>query len=158
MPAKALSFVDYLDRAILPIRILLGGLFIYTSLYHSLHAAEFLQSIKDYQLISGALVPWSGFLFIALEAGVGVLLLFGYFVRQAAVAAAALLLVFTVAIVSAIARDLGIACGCGLGDTQVGWLDVVRDLLLIVVAALIAWRADKEYPWFSAAKAEPASS
>jgi hypothetical protein len=155
MPAKAIS---YLDRVIGAIRVLFAGLFIYTSLWHSIHAAKFLQSIKDYQIVSGGLVPWSGLLFIALEAGIGVALFFRYFVRQTAIAAAVLLSIFTIAMISAIARGLDIACGCGLGDTQVGWPDVARDLLLVAVAVLIAWRADKEYPWLSAAKAEEASS
>jgi hypothetical protein len=155
MPAKAIS---YLDRAIMPLRVLFGGMFVYTSLWHGIHAADFLQSVKDYQIIPNGLAPWSGFLFIALEAAVGVALVFGYFVRPAAIVSAALLTVFTVAIVSAIMRDLGIACGCGLGDTQVGWFDVVRDAIFIVIALLIAWRANNEYAWFSAAKAEEASS
>ena len=79
-----------------------------------------------------------------LEAGVGIALVFGYFVRPVAIAAAVLLSVFTIAMVSAIVRGLDIACGCGLGDTQVGWLDVARDVLLIAVALLIAWRTGKE--------------
>jgi len=141
MPSKVLSI---LDRAILPVRILFGALFLYTSVWHAIHAGKLLQSIKDYQIISGALVPWSGLLFIALEAGIAITLIFGYFVRQAAIAAAALLALFTGAMVSAIARGLGIACGCGLGDTQVSWFDVVRDVLLIAIALLIAWRADQE--------------
>jgi len=141
MASKAVS---YLDRAILPIRILFGALFLYTSLWHGMHGAKFLQSIRDYQIAPGSLVPWSGFLFIALEAGVGIALVFGYFVRPVAIAAAVLLSVFTIAMVSAIVRGLDIACGCGLGDTQVGWLDVARDVLLIAVALLIAWRTGKE--------------
>ncbi len=140
MPSKLLSL---LDRVILPIRFLFGALFIYTSLWHSLHGEKFLQSIKDYQIISGPIVAWSGFLFIALEAGIGIALVFGFFVRQAAIVAAALLAVFTGVIVSAIVRGLDIACGCGLGDTQVGWFDVVRDVLLMAIALLIAWRTGK---------------
>jgi uncharacterized membrane protein YphA (DoxX/SURF4 family) len=141
MPSKVLSIVD---RAILPVRILFGALFLYTSVWHAIHAGKLLQSIKDYQIISGSLVPWSGLLFIAAEAGIAITLIFGYFVRPAAIAAAALLSVFTAAMISAIARGLGIACGCGLGDTTVSWFDVVRDVLLIAIALLIAWRTEKE--------------
>ncbi len=141
MPTKLLSLVD---RAILPLRFLFGALFIYTSVYHALHGAKFLQSVNDYEIVPASLIPWSGFLFIAFEAAVGIALVFGYFVRKAAIAAAALLFVFTAAMVSALVRGLDIACGCGLGDTQVSWLDVIRDSLLIAVALLIAWRTSKE--------------
>ena len=141
MPAKLLSLVN---RAILPLRILFGGLFIYTSIYHALHATKLLQSIKDYAIVPASLVPWSGLLLIAFEAGIGVALVFGYAVRQAAVTAAALLLVFMAAMVSAIVRGLDIACGCGLGDTHVSWWDVARDALLIAAALLIAWRTGRE--------------
>jgi uncharacterized membrane protein YphA (DoxX/SURF4 family) len=140
MSSKPLSATGWI---ILVIRILFGGLFIYTSVWHSMHAQEFLQSIKDYQIISGPLVSWSGFLFIALEAAIGVTLVFGFFVRQMALVAAALLAAFTGVIVSAIVRKLDIACGCGLGDTHVGWFDVVRDAFLIGIALLIAWRDGK---------------
>ncbi|HZS28708.1 MAG TPA: MauE/DoxX family redox-associated membrane protein [Candidatus Angelobacter sp.] len=141
MPSKVLPVVD---RAIMPIRLLFGALFLYTSVWHAVHATKLLQSIKDYQIISGSLVPWIGLLFIAAEGAIAITLIFGYFIRQSAIAAAALLAVFTGAMVSAIARGLDIACGCGLGDTHVGWFDVVRDVFLIAVALLIAWRADKE--------------
>src|SRR5260370_14786460 len=88
MASKAVS---YLDRAILPIRILFGALFLYTSLWHGMHGAKFLQSIRDYQIVPGSLVPWSGFLFIALEAGVGIALVFGYLILPVAIAAAGFL-------------------------------------------------------------------
>ncbi|HTC92567.1 MAG TPA: MauE/DoxX family redox-associated membrane protein [Terriglobales bacterium] len=141
MASKVISIVD---RAILPVRILFGALFLYTSVWHAVHAGKLLQSIKDYQIISGSLVAWSGLLFIAAEAGIAITLIFGYFVRQAAITAAVLLAIFTAAMVSAIARGLDIACGCGLGDTHVSWFDVVRDVFLIAIALLIAWRADKK--------------
>lgn len=141
MTAKLLSLAD---RAILPLRILFGGLFIYTSIYHALHATKLLQSVKDYAIVPASLIPWSALLLIAFEAGIGVALVFGYAIRQAAVTAAALLLVFMGAMISAIVRGLDIACGCGLGDTHVSWWDVARDALLIAAALLIAWRPGRE--------------
>src|SRR5260370_32166534 len=105
MPSKLLSL---LDRVILPIRFLFGALFIYTSLWHSLHGEKFLQSIKDYQIISGPIVAWSGFLFIALEAGIGVSFVFGFFVMQAAIVAAAFVAVFIGGIMKALLAWSGI--------------------------------------------------
>jgi hypothetical protein len=156
MPAKAIS---YLDRAILPLRVLFGGFLLYTAVVKALHPVEFLEAIRGYQILPTLLVPWSGFLLIALEAAIGIALLFGYFVRKAAMVAAALVFVFTAAIASAVIRQLPIVCGCGInGDAPVSWWEVARDLLLVAVAVLIAWRAPSEYPWFSPAKAEGASS
>ena len=42
MAGNALSLVD---RVILPVRILFGGLFIYTSVNHALHATKLLEGI-----------------------------------------------------------------------------------------------------------------
>lgn len=140
MPDKSRSPLEWV---VLLLRFAFGGLFVYTSIYHALHAAKLLQSIKDYAILPGALIPWSGFLLIACEAGIGVALFFGFAARQAAIASTALLLVFTGAMVSAKVRGLDIACGCGLGDTQVSWWDVARDIVLIAVAVFLAWRSGK---------------
>lgn len=151
MSLKPLSAMGWV---VLLIRVLFGGVFIWTSVWHSTHAKEFLQSIKDYQIISGALVSWSGFLFIAAEAAIGVCLIFGFFVRQMSIVATVLLAGFTGVIVSAIVRQLDIACGCGLGDTKVGWFDVVRDAVLIAVALFIFWGTGKEEKTQTAEAAE----
>src|SRR5260370_36274567 len=116
MPSKLLSL---LDRVILPIRFLFGALFIYTSLWRSLHGEKFLQSIKDYQIISGPIVAWSGFLFIALEAGIWVAFVFGFFFRQGGIVAAAFFSGFSRGKMCALVLRLGDSCGCGLGGTQV---------------------------------------
>jgi hypothetical protein len=156
MSEKAIS---YFDRAILPLRVLFGGFLLYTAVVKAIHPVEFLEAIRGYQILPNMLVPWSGFLLIALESAIGIALLFGYFVRLAATIGAALLFVFTAAIASAVIRGLPIVCGCGInGDAPVSWWEVARDLLLVALAGVIAWRANKEYPWFSAAKAEGASS
>jgi hypothetical protein len=59
-------------------------------------------------------------------------------VRAGALAAAALLAVFTVAVGSAVVRGINITCGCfGAGSGPVTWMTVIRDVALLAASAAI---------------------
>jgi putative oxidoreductase len=61
--------------------------------------------------------------------------------REGAWTALGLLVVFTVAVILAVARGLDIECGCfGTADaTRVGWTKIAENLGLIAIAAIAAW-------------------
>ena len=61
--------------------------------------------------------------------------------RDGAWTALGLLIVFTVAVILAVARGLDIECGCfGTTDaTRVGWTKIAENLGLIAIAAIAAW-------------------
>jgi len=67
------------------------------------------------------------------------MLLVGVRIRAAAAVAAVLLVVFTAALVSALARGLDIHCGCfsQTAAERIGWGRVVEDAGLLVLAVLL---------------------
>lgn len=99
---------------------------------------SFAQSIENYKIIPvyainiiAIIIPW-------LEVVGGGLLFFGLYIRENSTLILSLLIIFTMAIISAIARDLDIECGCqGTFDGQkVGFLKIVENIALMIVAIL----------------------
>lgn len=103
----------------------------------------FSDSIKAFKLhlpeallrLSTGAVPW-------VEAVAGVLLLLGIWRRAAAAVFAALLVVFIVLIVQALARNLDVACGCfgklsPFCPEKVGMCNIVQNTVMLAAAVLI---------------------
>jgi uncharacterized membrane protein YphA (DoxX/SURF4 family) len=70
----------------------------------------------------------------------GMCLVFGMLHRGAGLLLFGLLVVFTVAVVSALVRGLDISCGCFTQDpaaAKVGWLKIVENLGLIGLSLLV---------------------
>lgn len=125
---------------ILTARIFLGTLLVISSADKIADPAAFTQSIEDYRLISGTaatvaatVIPW-------MEMLSGLALLSGVIVQASALLSGTLLFVFTLAIITAIARGLDISCGCFTQDpavSRIGWLKVAENVVLIAVAAFL---------------------
>ncbi|MCU1603716.1 MAG: mauE [Modestobacter sp.] len=131
-------------------RLLLGGVFVIAGLLKLPDPAAAVRAVRAYRLLAEALVGPVAFGLPVVEIAVGLALLAGIFVRTAAIAAAALLVVFLVGVGSAWARGLQIDCGCFGGGGQVAAADtaypgeVARDLgLLLVALALVHWPASR---------------
>jgi uncharacterized membrane protein YphA (DoxX/SURF4 family) len=105
-----------------------------------------MRAVRAYRLLPEGLVGPVAFGLPVVEIAVGLALLAGVFVRTAALAAAALMVVFLAAVGSAWARGLQIDCGCfgGGGQVAAGRAaypgEVARDVGLLLVALLLAWR------------------
>lgn len=103
------------------------------------------RAVRAYRLLPEVVVPAAGFGLPVLEVGLAVLLLVGLTTRLAAALAGLLLVAFVVGIAAAWARGLSIDCGCfgGGGDVAAGQTrylsEIVRDLLLIVAAGVLAF-------------------
>src|SRR5712691_4311888 len=118
------------DTAAVLARWGLGGLFIYMGLKKALHPAEFLNLVRQYDMVSSpfllnsiaAALPW-------FETFCGMLLLAGVAVRGTAVVLVAMLVPFTLLILKralAVAGAQGLAfcmvkfdCGCGSGEVLI---------------------------------------
>ena len=116
------------------IRIVIGALFVFAGATKAYDPAAFASEIQRYQLLPwlfGALLaaylPW-------LEITSGLFLILGRFERGALLLVSVLLLTFTIALGSAIARGLSIDCGCfGKTFQSTGTVvPLVRNLLLLV--------------------------
>jgi len=120
-------------------RLILGVIFIVASVDKIASPEAFSVSVDAYRLlpfptvnIFALLVPW-------LELLCGVFLLAGYMVRGSSLIVTILLCLFTFAILSAMARQLNIDCGCfgGAYRTPVSWTRAGEDLGLLVLALYV---------------------
>jgi putative oxidoreductase len=126
------------------LRLGLGGLFAVTGALKIGDPAAFAVEIHNYQLFP-ALAPVLAAALPAVELAVAAALLAGPrpWLRAGALASAALMLVFTVAVGSAVARGINISCGCfGAGSGPVTPLTVLRDLALLAASAAVLLLAD----------------
>jgi len=122
----------------LALRVYLGGVFIYASMYKINYPAEFAESIAAYQLApfwalnpTALLMPW-------LELIAGVLLVIGVRTRAAAAAIGGMLALFSLAVLLALARGIPVGCGCFSSvEEPLGWGTLARDLLWLAMAVRV---------------------
>ena len=104
----------------------------------------FLRAVRAYQATPEWLSNLIAYGLPVLELSLAVVLLFGVATRVAAAVSSTLLVVFLVGIVQAWGRGLKLDCGCfgGGGATTHPnyWIDIVRDVALLVVALYLVWR------------------
>ncbi|MCB9205737.1 MAG: DoxX family membrane protein [Ignavibacteriales bacterium] len=119
-------------------RIYLALVFILSGLDKINNLEAFAVSIENYKIlpiesinIIAIVIPW-------MELVAGALLLIGLYIKENSLIITTLLLIFTVAIISAIARNLDIDCGCqGTFDGQkVGTLKLIENFSLMIVGYL----------------------
>ena len=121
---------------VLIVRVFIGLLFIISSLEKIVDPATFAQSVANYKLLPALLpnivatvMPW-------LELLCGFAVLFGVFTRGSSLLLSTMLIVFTLAVISAILRGFDISCGCFTQDPtaeKIGWMKVVQNSSLIVL-------------------------
>ncbi|MDX6241704.1 MAG: hypothetical protein QOG10_6528 [Kribbellaceae bacterium] len=98
------------------------------------------QAVRAYKLLPSALEAPVGWGLPFLEVAIGLLLVVGFGVRAAGLAAGVFMVVFIVAVSSAWARGLAIDCGCFGGGGQVApgqtqyLQEILRDVGLLVLA------------------------
>lgn len=124
---------------ILAARLVLGSVFVIAGVEKIVNPNAFAKAINNYQMLPyGALnlmalvLPW-------LEVLAGVFLIFGVRLRASSAVVAAMLVVFLIAIGTAMARGLSIECGCYSqgGGEKVGWKKVFEDVALLLLAVQI---------------------
>jgi putative oxidoreductase len=126
----------------LALRIVFAGLFVLAGALKLLDPAAFAMEINRYQLIPwwscallALLLPW-------LEIFVGIALLTRWFSRGALAWVTALLIVFSLALLSAMLRGLSIDCGC-FGrvwqSTGTFW-PLLRNLVLLGMTVFLWWK------------------
>jgi uncharacterized membrane protein YphA (DoxX/SURF4 family) len=119
----------------LALRLYLGGLFIYASMYKINYAAEFAATIASYQLVPFVLVNVTAVVVPWIELACGLMLVAGLRLRSALTVVAGLLAVFTVAIVVNLVRGAPISCGCfHTVEDPISWWSVARDLSWLAMA------------------------
>jgi len=103
-----------IDNDVLTIlsRLLVGGVFVYASLYKITDPASFAKSIWFYHLVPGYAINLMAIVLPWLELLCGMALILGIFYRGAVLWVNLMMLVFIAALATTIARNLSIECGC----------------------------------------------
>ena len=121
-------------------RMLLGIVFIVSGAEKLGALKTFGKSIAAYQILPAEISNILALLFVWTEILVGILLFIGVAVRGSSLVTSGLLVVFLVAILSAMARGLDIDCGCFAGNPEpVGWKKVAEDLGLLAAAVFLIY-------------------
>lgn len=134
--------------AVAIVRILLGGLFIFAGVIKLGDIQGFAFSVKAFEIFPAEAehavrlvtfaVPWT-------ELIIGVMLVLGYWTRGAALLLAAILAGFVAGIVSVLARDMNVTCGC-FGRFErpctgpIGVCHVIRNAVLLLGTLFVVWK------------------
>ncbi len=120
-------------------RLILGGVFIYASIDKILHPGDFAKAVANYKVLTspvlinlvGVILPWCELL-------AGVLLIVRVWAKGAWTVLTGLTAVFIVLIAVTMARGIDVNCGCfsTTGASKVGLDLLIRDILLLIPAAL----------------------
>ncbi len=125
------------------IQIGLGVLFIYASLDKIWNPGLFAKSISNYRILPLPLLHISAIILPWIELLCGVALVTNRYQRAANFVIGGLLLVFILAIVSAMTRGLDFNCGCFSVDSEesnMGLLKILQNMGLFLSCALIEYR------------------
>jgi len=111
----------------------------------------FASLVAQYQMLPPALVHVFSVWLPAMEITVGLSLLLLPYEKESSALLGLLLVMFIAALAQALARGLGIACGCfdlaGATDAGETWFALLRDIVLLVPAFWLWRRAEKRALW-----------
>ena len=121
----------------LVLRVLLGGIFLYSGASKLADLKSFAEAIANYRLLPvgvinlfALVVPW-------VEVLAGLAVLTGILLRGGAFLLTLLLLVFTLAVALSVASGVDISCGCALpfsSAARVGWKKLLENVILLSLA------------------------
>jgi putative oxidoreductase len=144
-------------------RLLIGGIFIYASIYKIFDPATFAVAVRNYLIIPAS---WSNTVALTLpwvEIVAGVFLILGIQVKPSALLTTGMLGVFLGAIIYAFSIGLDIDCGCfGSAATsggRIGVTHIARDAALFLISAFVLFidrGSFKVATLFTAHKVKPA--
>jgi len=144
--------------ALLLLRLVLGGLFIFSGAAklgflgsYGNSPVEFATAIRKFQIVQYDLIPYLAFIIPWVEVTGGLLLLIGLSTRASSIMIKALLASFTIGMLLVIARGITIGdCSCFGGrlaahfgvigrflEAPVGWTSIFRNIILIGLCLII---------------------
>jgi uncharacterized membrane protein YphA (DoxX/SURF4 family) len=116
------------------LRVYVGGVFIYASMYKINYPGEFAETIASYQLLPYWAVNLTALIMPWLELASGVLLVLGVRTKSAAALVGGMLLLFSLVILVTLLRGIPIGCGCFTSvEEPLGWGTLWRDLLWLAM-------------------------
>ncbi|MBI1805743.1 MAG: DoxX family membrane protein [Ignavibacteria bacterium] len=118
-------------------RVVLGVVFIIASIDKIVAPDAFAANVQAYELVPYALVNITALVIPWIELICGIFLLGGVRVQSCSAVLSALLLIFIIAMMTALVRELKIDCGCFGKEhaSPVSWMRVLEDVGLFVLGA-----------------------
>jgi len=116
------------------VRVVLGALFIYSSMDKIANMPDFAKVILNYKILPVQLVNLLGIFLPWLEFVIGLCLVIGKFERASLIIYTAMLVVFMIALSQALIRGLDISCGCFSvepSSTSEVWLRIIEDIVML---------------------------
>jgi uncharacterized membrane protein YphA (DoxX/SURF4 family) len=121
--------------AILALRLVVGGVFIYASVDKLAHPDQLAEVIQDYEILPRSLINAAALWLPWVELLAGLLVLTGRWLRPSALVISGLTVVFIGGIALALARGVGLHCGCfstASGGAPRTWLSLWQEGLLLL--------------------------
>jgi len=122
---------------LLILRVAISFIFIYAGAEKISDPDRFALSISNYHLIPFELINFLAITLPWIELISGVLLLFGFAVKENSFLIFSMLSVFTYAIVISLFRGLNIDCGCFGKGTQIGLFKIAENTLMIISTIIL---------------------
>ena len=123
------------------LRFILAGVFLAAAVSKVINPADFVNDIENYRLLPPVFAALTAVVLPWMELVCAVLLLLNKWVKPSALLLILMTIVFIAAISSAMIRGLDIECGCFSGDSTVGVVRLIEDVLLLT-AALTLYRLE----------------
>jgi len=134
-----------MDETVLVLRFGLGLLFVSHGVAKLAMRDQFREAVANYQLVPVRLIGVVASAVLFIELACGVMLVVGFAAPVAAVALAALLILFAVGIGINLLRGRSFDCGCSARGHTISWALVGRDLTLAAGATVIFVWAPQEF-------------
>jgi len=134
---------------IVALRIGVGAAFVYAGAIKLGDALQFADNIASFRILPGSFINPLALSLPIFEVLSGGLLAVGWFRRPAALAIVIVSAVFLAAIALALERGLTIDCGCfgsGVPSRERMWLDLGRDMILLVGALITVSMRESHLP------------
>jgi len=129
------------------IRLGIGGMFIFASVFKIADPKGFAVLVAQYQFLPHNLVNLWALILPQVEFWFGLALIVTPFVKECVLVILALFACFIIALVWALALDLGITCGCfqidGAQSKAEAWTALIRDLILLGPTTWLLTRKNK---------------
>jgi len=132
---------------VIALRLAVAAVLVWAGVPKLLDPVAFANDISNYHLLPDVVLGPAAVLTPVIELVVAAALVAGVHARGGALVAAAMFLVFTAAMLQAMARGIDLDCGCFGRDAsaRVGWTSVARNAALLAASALVVMAPDA--PW-----------
>lgn len=118
------------------LRFVIGAVFVYSSIGKLLHPQDFAEVIVNYKVFGSYFSQWGAVLVPMLELLLGLMLISGFWLREAFLFTAVLYIAFDILIIQALLRGLDISCGCFTSAAS-GPIDFIKILENLGLTSLV---------------------